>query len=64
MTRASWYRAASPACPDTPHYADQVERWRAHDRIPMYHDPVAARNAAEQTLHLVQDASRTAGEAE
>jgi penicillin amidase len=38
--------------PGTPHYADQVETWRAHERIPMHLSLPDARAAAEHTLTL------------
>jgi penicillin amidase len=38
--------------PGTPHYADQIETWRAHERIPMHLAPEAARAAAQHTLTL------------
>ena len=38
--------------PATPHYADQLERWRAHQRIPMHYAEEAVAANARQTLTL------------
>jgi penicillin amidase len=38
--------------PGSPHFADQLERWRTHQRIPMPHREAAVRAATVETLAL------------
>jgi penicillin G amidase len=50
---ASWIiPAGASGIPGTPHYADQIEHWRTHQRIPMHHRIEDARAAAVTTLTL------------
>jgi penicillin amidase len=50
---ASWIvPGGASGLPGSPHYADQLEDWRLHRRIPMHLAPSAARAAARQTLTL------------
>jgi penicillin amidase len=50
---ASWIvPAGASGHPASPHYADQLESWQGHERIPMHLDPSAAKAAAEHTLTL------------
>jgi penicillin amidase len=38
--------------PGTPHFADQLEPWRRHRRIPMHYAPADVAGAAAHTLTL------------
>ncbi|MDO9443725.1 MAG: penicillin acylase family protein [Dehalococcoidia bacterium] len=50
---ASWIvPGGASGIPGSPHYADQLEDWRLHRRIPMHLAPEAARAAARRTLTL------------
>ncbi|MGI8553916.1 MAG: penicillin acylase family protein [Dehalococcoidia bacterium] len=42
--------------PRMPHYADQLELWRIHQRIPMHYKEGDVQQAAEQTLRLTAQA--------
>jgi acyl-homoserine lactone acylase PvdQ len=39
--------------PGTPHYADQLELWRTHRRIPMHYTEADVQAAAVHVLTLV-----------
>jgi len=50
---ASWVLpGGASGIPGSPHYADQLEAWRTHQRIPMHHAPERMRAAAVVTLTL------------
>ncbi len=55
---ATWViPAGASGHPASSHYADQLEQWRVHERVPMQLDPIAAQAAAEHTLTLTPERS-------
>lgn len=51
---ASWViPGGSTGSPGTPHYVDQMERWRGHQRVPMPMTPDGVRAVTHHTLKLI-----------